>query len=83
MKTFKEVIVEGTWSIPDTPQKKKELKKLLSKPLQASKAPKALYNLVGDDELFDLLGEIEKEEGKKTDVRLAVQAYLQQKNIKI
>jgi hypothetical protein len=83
MKTFKELIAEGTWSTPDTPQKKKELKKLLSKPLQASKAAKALYNLVGDDALFDTISQIEKEDGKKADVRLAVQAYLQQKSIKI
>lgn len=83
MKTFKELIAEGTWSIPDTPQKKKELKKLLSKPLQAGKATKVLYDLVGDDGLFDMIDQIEKEEGKKADVRPAVKAYLQQKNIKI
>ena len=83
MKTFKEVIAEGTWSTPDTPQKKKELKKILSKPLPADKAAKALYHLVGDDGLFDLISKIEKEDGKKADVRLAVQAYIKQNKIRV
>ena len=83
MKTFKEVIAEGTWSTPDTPQKKKELKKLLSKPLPASKATKALYHLLGDDGLFDAIGQIEKEDGKKADVRLAVHAYMKQNRIRV
>ncbi len=48
---------EGTWAIPDTPQKKMELKKLLQSPIKLGKegddASDKLYGLVGDDSLFD------------------------------
>lgn len=50
-----EEIEEGTWSTPNTPKKKAELKKLLSKPLKAKDASKKLYNLVGNDDLHDEL----------------------------
>ena len=86
MKTFKEFkknITEGTWALPDTPQKKKELKKLLSKPLPADKATKALYHLLGDDGLHDMIDQIEKEDGKKADVRSTVSTFIKQNNIRL
>lgn len=55
----KEVVKEGTWALPDSPKAKAELKKLMSKPMKLGKegedATRVMYNLIGDDELFDAL----------------------------
>lgn len=52
-------LMEGTWSLPDTPEKQAELIKLLSTDLpvgaDATNATEQLYDLLGDDELFDNL----------------------------
>lgn len=65
-------VMEGTWSLPDTPEEMNQLKKLLSEPLivgpDATNATELLYDLVGDDQLFDLLGNI-AEEDPNADVR--------------
>lgn len=59
-------LTEGTWAIPETDEQIEELKALLSEPLpvgvDATNATGALYNLVGDDRLFDLLGEIAEDD---------------------
>lgn len=53
-------ITEGTWSTPDNPESEEQLKVLLSKPFpvgaDATNATEQLYNIFGDDELFDRLG---------------------------
>ena len=55
-------ITEGTWALPDAPDTQQQLKKLMSEPLivgpDATNATEQLYNLVGDDELFDILSDI-------------------------
>ena len=55
-------VCEGTWALPDTPESMNKLKELMSKPLvvgaDATNATEQLYDLVGDDELFDRLGEL-------------------------
>ena len=55
-------LLEGTWSLPDTPEELDELKKLLSKPLPCGadgmNATNAIYDLVGDDALFDDIYEL-------------------------
>jgi hypothetical protein len=55
-------ILEGTWSLPETPEQQDELKMLMSQPLVAGadgmNATEQLYGLVGDDELFDIIGDI-------------------------
>ena len=52
-------LAEGTWATPDTPEKQKQLTLLLSKEFpvgpDATNATEQLYNLLGDDELFDQL----------------------------
>jgi hypothetical protein len=52
-------LAEGTWATPDTPEKQKELVELLSKEFpvgpDATNATEQLYDLIGDDELFDQL----------------------------
>ena len=51
-----ERLAEGTWALPDTPEKQDQLIELLSKDLpvgaDATNATEQLYDLVGDDELF-------------------------------
>jgi hypothetical protein len=53
-------LTEGTWATPDTPEKQSQLVELLSKDLpvgaDATNATEQLYDLLGDDELFDQLG---------------------------
>lgn len=55
-------MMEGTWALPDTPGKREELIKLLSAEFpvgpDATNATEQLYDLVGDDDLFDSLEEL-------------------------
>ena len=55
-------VTEGTWSLPDTPEKAEKLQTLMSQELivgpDGTNAEEQLYDLVGDDELFDILGDI-------------------------
>jgi len=53
---------EGTWALPETPEQKEKLAMLLSNKLivgaDATNATEQLYDLIGDDELFDLLTDL-------------------------
>lgn len=55
-------LVEGTWSLPETPEQQEKLKMLMSEPLPAGAdgmdATEQLYDLVGDDQLFDAISEV-------------------------
>jgi hypothetical protein len=55
-------LAEGTWNLPETPEQVAKLKELMSKELivgpDATNATEQLYDLVGDDELFDRLGDL-------------------------
>ena len=55
-------LMEGTWSLPDTPEKQAKLVELLSTDLpvgaDATNATEQLYDLLGDDELFDQLQDL-------------------------
>lgn len=55
-------LVEGTWALPDSKEAQLKLKELMDKPLvvgaDATNATEQLYDLVGDDTLFDILGDI-------------------------
>ena len=63
MKKFRPKVVtqesldEGTWAVPETPAQKRDLKRLMSKPLPLGKegdnAADKMYSIIGDDELFD------------------------------
>jgi len=52
-------LAEGTWNLPETPEQVAKLKELMSQELivgpDATNATEQLYDLVGDDELFDRL----------------------------
>jgi hypothetical protein len=55
-------LTEGTWQLPDTPEKQTELLELMSteQPVgaDATNITEQLYGLLGDDELFDQLEEL-------------------------
>lgn len=52
-------VTEGTWALPDSAEKRQRLQALMSKDLvvgpDATNAQEQLYDLIGDDELFDTL----------------------------
>ena len=55
-------LAEGTWTLPETPEQLDKLKTLMTKELivgpDATNATEQLYDLVGDDILFDRLHEL-------------------------
>ena len=57
---------EGTWALPETPEQKEKLAMLLSNELivgaDATNATEQLYDLIGDDKLFDLLNNLADED---------------------
>lgn len=66
----------GTWALPQTVKKAKELQELMKLPLSAEHASDRLYGLIGDDDLFDKIISIENEFGKDHDVRDLVKFFL-------
>jgi hypothetical protein len=73
-------LMEGTWQTPDTPEKQAKLVELLSQDLpvgaDATNATEQLYDLIGDDELFDQLEEL-AERDANADARQVVYDRLQ------
>jgi len=60
---------EGTWALPETPEQQEKLNQLMAGELivgpDAVNATEQLYNLVGDDELFDILNDLaDKSQGR-------------------
>jgi hypothetical protein len=55
-------IMEGTWALPDTPEAQAKLNELMSQELivgpDATNATQQLYDVIGDDQLFDILGDL-------------------------
>jgi hypothetical protein len=80
-ETWANRLMEGTWSLPDTPEKQSQLVKLLSKDLlvgaDATNATEQLYDLLGDDELFDQLYELARRDAN-ADARQVVLDRMQE-----
>ena len=61
-ETWADRLIEGTWQTPDTPEKQAQLLELMSTDLpvgaDATNATEQLYDLIGDDDLFDQLQEL-------------------------
>lgn len=60
---------EGTWALPETPEQQEKLNQLMSAELivgpDATNATELLYDVVGDDELFDILNDLaDKSQGR-------------------
>ena len=80
-ESWANTISEGTWAIPDTEEQVSELTDLLMEPLpvgvDATNATNALYNLIGDDTLFDNLGVL-ADEDSEADARDVVMDWIQE-----
>jgi hypothetical protein len=61
-ESWANVVSEGAWALPETDDEIGQLIDILEKPLlvgvDAQNATNALYNILGDDRLFDRLGEL-------------------------
>lgn len=59
-------ITEGTWALPETPEQQQRLRDLMAQELvvgpDAINATEQLYDLVGDDTLFDILDDIARQD---------------------
>ena len=77
-----DLLGEGTWAIPETDADIQALATIMKQPLplgmDATNATSALYDLVGDDELFDKLGELVNTEGPESDARPTIAYFLEQ-----
>ena len=83
MKTFEEyqVLEEGTWSTPTTSREKiVKLLMILKQPLTPKLAKGVLYNIVGDDGLWDKFDDLIKK-NKVIDVRSIILDYLKDSKI--
>lgn len=69
-------LFEGHWSIPNTEDKARKVAELLSKPLAAKDATHVLYNLVGNDMLFDEIGRARNKDGADTNVAPMVKNWI-------
>ncbi|MFA6572461.1 MAG: hypothetical protein WCT77_14630 [Bacteroidota bacterium] len=67
----------GTWALPQTKKQAETLKQLMTKPLPAKEAVEKLYNLLGDDCLFDEISNLREEEGDSYDLRSTVKCYIE------
>jgi hypothetical protein len=85
-ESWANTVTEGTWSTPDTPEAEKQLKELLAQELpvgpDATNATEQLYDVFGDDELFDQLTELAAEDAN-ADARPLIQARLAELGINI
>jgi hypothetical protein len=76
-----EQLAEGTWQTPDTPEKQMQLIELMSQELpvgaDATNATEQLYDLLGDDQLFDQLEEL-SERDANADARQVVLDRMQE-----
>lgn len=67
----------GTWALPQTIKQAKELQQIMQNPLPAKIAESKLYNLLGDDDLFDLILSEREACGDDIDVRYLVKSSLE------
>lgn len=85
-ESWAESVTEGTWATPDTAQTKKQLQQLMAKELpvgpDATNATEQLYDVLGDDILFDQLSELAADDAN-ADARPLIQARLAELNIDI
>jgi hypothetical protein len=65
-ESWAETVSEGTWSLPDTPEKQKQLQDLMTRDIpvgpDATNATEQLYDVVGDDQLFDILSNMSEQD---------------------
>jgi hypothetical protein len=73
-------VSEGTWAFPDTQKEVAQLDRLMQKPIQAGtggeNATGVLYDIIGDDQLFDDIAKEAETSGPDFDVRSMVISWL-------
>lgn len=67
MKKFIQ-ITEGAWSLPDSDEDYSKLFDLLNTPYTAAELKERLYNVLGDDAVFDILDKIEDSDPNDTEM---------------
>ena len=79
-ESWANVVSEGAWALPETDDEVGQLIDILDKPLpvgvDAQNATNALYHILGDDQLFDRLGELAKDD-PEADARDVVVSWLE------
>jgi hypothetical protein len=82
-ETWATAISEGTWALPETDEDKQKLIDILSQELpvgvDAQNATNVLYNIFGDDRLFDALEELSTVD-PEADARDTIMDHLMDKN---
>ena len=76
-----EVLDEGTWQMPVGPKGRAGLKKLMKKPIKAKDAIDAIDPYIGDDELWDDIGELDDKDPNQ-DARPLIRAAMKRLKIK-
>ncbi len=80
-ESWTDSVMEGTWALPEGPEAIAQLRELMSKPLpvgpDATNATEQLYDIFGDDELFNELEELAQMDAN-ADARPAVERRLEQ-----
>lgn len=80
-ESFIDRLAEGTWAVPDTPEAERKLQELMTQELpvgpDATNATEQLYDLIGDDELYDRLSALASE-NPDADARPLIQARLEE-----
>ena len=80
-KLVGEELTEGAWQLPVGPKGRAGLKKLLQKPVKAKDAIDAIDPYIGDDELFDDIGELD-DKNPNQDARPLIRAAMKRLKIK-
>ena len=74
-------LAEGTWAVPDTPEAERKLQELMAQELpvgpDATNATEQLYDLIGDDELYDQLEQLARDD-PDADARPMIQTRLEE-----
>jgi len=71
---------EGTWAVPESEEEIRKLAELMQQPIEvgvdAENATSVLYDLIGDDGLYDELLELAQNHGPEKDARGVIRAWV-------
>lgn len=85
-ENWAERVAEGTWSLPDSPEARKKLETLMSQELpvgpDAVNATEQLYDIFGDDDLFDRLQDL-ADKDPDADARAVITARAKELGIEL
>jgi hypothetical protein len=85
-ESWAESVTEGTWALPDTPEEQERLRQIMAQPLpvgpDATNATEQLYDVLGDDDLFDRLEKLANQDSD-ADARMLIQDKLEDFGITI